>query len=160
MFDVLKTLSQLVKEKRSGAEGTRPSAKITPISRRPAAPVQLSPKPSVPAIDMSAAVAIAEAKAKELIIEAKNEAFQIRREAEEEARRKATDIERREGSVSAREQRTNELEARIQKRLEELETLHKEQVDKLEHVSHLTRDEAKSMMLDTLAGNSGKKWRK
>ncbi|OGG28455.1 ribonuclease Y [Candidatus Gottesmanbacteria bacterium RIFCSPLOWO2_01_FULL_48_11] len=60
-------------------------------------------------------------------------------------------MERREGSVNTREQRVGELETRIQKRVEELETLHKQQVDKLEGVAHLTRDEAKSMMLDTLA---------
>ncbi len=146
MLDVLKTLSQLVKEKR-GAPAAPPKAPLAP--RKPAA-VQTPQKTAVPSIDTSAAVAIAEAKAKELIVEAKDEAFRIRREAEEEARRKAVDLERREGAVTAREQRISDLEGRIEKRLEELEHIHKEQVDKLERTSHLTRDEAKKQMLDAL----------
>ena len=152
MFDVLKTLSQLVKEKRvTGDRGVaHVSPKAPPALHKPAA-VQPAPKQTVSSVDTHAAVVLAEAKAKELILEAKDEAFRLRREAEEEARRKLGDMERREGSVNTREQRVGELETRIQKRVEELETLHKQQVDKLEGVAHLTRDEAKSMMLDTLA---------
>ncbi|MBI5448898.1 ribonuclease Y [Candidatus Gottesmanbacteria bacterium] len=101
---------------------------------------------------MDAAVRVAEARAKELIVEAKDEAFRIRREAEDEARRKFADIDRRDGVLAERERRLEDAETRIAKRLEEAERAKVAQIEKLEHTAHLTREEATQTILDTLRG--------
>lgn len=116
MFDVLKTLSGLVKNKKQ-------MQIASPV------PQKQHPKPTV---DTTAAVKIAEAKARELIVEAKDEAFKIRRETEEEVRRKFGELEDRE------------------KRVRDVEKLKQEYIARLESTAHLTRDEARLVIMDAM----------
>lgn len=149
MLDVLKTLSGLVQAKKSHFT---PQQAAGSIRREPKQEPRQKPQvtSTQPQIDVEAAVRVAEARAKELVVEAKDEAFRIRREAEEEARRKLVDIDRRDGALSDRERRLGDAEVKVAKRLEEAELAKIEQIKKLEHAAHLTRDEAKAMILDTL----------
>jgi len=123
MFDVLKTLSGLVKNKKQVQ---------APQPQQP----KSQPKPSV---NTTVVVQIAEAKARELIVEAKDEAFKIRRDAEEEVRRKLIDVEHREGTLEDRESRIGSLEK-----------IKQEYVEKLEKVAHLTRDEARVVIMQAM----------
>lgn len=122
MIDVLKTLSGLVKIKQQ---------KPTVV------------KKEQPRVDTDAAVRIAETKAREIIIEAKDEALRLRRDAEDEVRRKVEVIDRREGALSERDKRLSEIE-------KEIEKLKQEQIAKLEKAAHLTRDEAKEIILSAV----------
>lgn len=139
MFEVLKTLSGLVKNKK-GIVAPAPVQKQHPQQ----------PKVSKPSVDTTAVMQIAEAKARELIVEAKDEAFKIRRDAEEEVRRKLVDIEHREGALEDRDKRFRDLEVKMDKDLHEIEELKQEQIDKLQKASHLTRDEAKAVIMDAM----------
>lgn len=132
MLDVLKTLSGLVKTKKS-----KPVSTLTP---------QKQPVPQSLKVD-TASLRAAETKAREIIIEAKDEALRLRRDAEDEIRRKTETAEKREGALTDREKRINDLEAQVQKRLAEAEIAKKDQITKLEKAAHLTRDEAKDIIL-------------
>src|SRR3989344_6696063 len=122
MLDVLKTLSGLLTPK-EGSKRTAGTVKTPPPAKAPVAS-------AVPDLSLS------QAQAKEIILEAKDEALQIRRDAEEEVRRKSTVLATREGEVM--------------KRLEEHDRLKKELIDKLERIAHLTRDEAREQILSAL----------
>lgn len=152
MLDVLKTLSQLVKTKRPGAR--QKSAKIPAKTQIAGDPSKFHPSVgthvTAPVVDYEAETAIIRAKAQELIVEAKDEALRIRREAEEEIRRRSEVTERREGSVEERERRIHDLEGAIQKRLSELEELKHRTVEQLEKAAHLTREEASERILVTV----------
>ncbi len=143
MFEVLKTLSGLVKNKKSGI------APVPQVStQQKAQPVKQKAPPI--SIDTQAVVKIAEAKARELIVEAKDEAFKIRRDAEEESRRKLIDIERKEGALEDRDLRLKNLELQSETKAAEIEKLKQEHIDKLENVAHLTRDEARAVIMDAM----------
>ncbi len=144
MFDVLKTLSGLVKNKK--ATGAPPPAGVQVKPQ----PQQVKQKAPVISIDTHAVVQMAEAKARELIVEAKDEAFKIRRDAEEESRRKLVDIERKEGALEDRDLRLKNLEVQITKKTAEVEELQQQHIDKLEKVAHLTRDEARAVIMEAM----------
>ncbi|OGG31480.1 ribonuclease Y [Candidatus Gottesmanbacteria bacterium RIFCSPLOWO2_01_FULL_46_9] len=103
--------------------------------------------PAAPSVDTDAIIKIAEAKAREMVVEAKDEAFRIRRESEDEARRKLEAVDRREGALDERDKRLQSLGDQAEKRLKELEAIKQEQVAKLERAAHLTREEAKTFIL-------------
>jgi ribonuclease Y len=153
MFDVLKTLSGLVKNKKAVG--------ITPVPAMHAQPqqpqqkqVQAPPKTAAIAAEVQrqadAVVKIAEAKSRELIVEAKDEAFKIRRDAEEESRRKLIDLERKEGALEDRDLRLKTMELQSEKKAADVEKLKQEHLDKLENVAHLTRDEARAVIMDAM----------
>jgi len=152
MFEVLKTLSGLVKNKKSGGLPKTPpplGQKFTPVPQ--ATPRQsVVKKPTQALVDTEAVVKMAEAKARELIVEAKDEAFKIRRDAEEEVRRKLIDIEHKEGALEDRSRRTQELETRIQKDQEEIAKVKQEHITRLEKAAHMTRDEAKNVIMEAM----------
>lgn len=141
MLDVLKTLSGLIKTKKAVV-----STKEAPP--QPKAPPTLVPqRQPVISADAEAQIKIAEAKAKELVLEAKGEAFRIRREAEDDARRKLEQVDRREGALEEREKRVNVREGDIEKKLSDVEGIKREQLARLEQVARFTRDEAKNLLL-------------
>lgn len=156
MFDVLKTLSGLVQAKKSQT-GKGPQPVKSPDGREPQKPAEPRQKPQgkpiPPSVDIQAALRVAEAQAKELIVEAKDQAFRIRREAEEEAHQKLVDVEKRERSLQDRERRLEDSELRIGKQLDEVEGFRKQALEKLERASHMTVDEAKASMLSALREN-------
>lgn len=149
MFEVLKTLSGLVKNKKGTAAPSAPQ-KFPQPPKAQKVHVQAPPKVVQPSVDTDAILKIAEAKARELIVEAKDEALRIRREAEEEVRRKLGDIDHREGALEDRDKRLQVLETKLHKDLEEIEKLKQEHIAKLEKAGHLTRDEAKKVIMDAL----------
>jgi ribonucrease Y len=153
MFDVLKTLSGLVKTKK-GKSAKPPVVQkaATPQVQPPKAEVEkpVVKAPQVPSVDTDAIIKIAEAKARELVVEAKDEAFRIRRESEDEARKKLEAVDRREGALDERDKRLKTLEEQSDKHLKDIEAIKQEQVAKLERAAHLTRDEAKALILDAV----------
>ncbi len=143
MLDVLKTLSGLVKAKKA------PASVQAPFQPKPK--VVVTPKTvAAPQVDTQAVVKMAEAKARELVVEAKDEAFKIRRDAEDEVRRKLVDQERREGVLTEREKRLQNLEGTLDADLKGIEKLKQEHIDKLEKVAHLTRDEARVVIMEAM----------
>ncbi len=159
MFDVLKTLSGLVKTRKQPAR-----ARGKTISQRERPPQKLvkegnasslvslpplSPVVSHQAVgDAQARAALAETRAKEIILEAKDEALRLRREAEEELRRRSEAVDRREGSLDEREKRLLQLEEDVRRKISDIERLKQEQLEKLEKSAHLTRDEARAQLLE------------
>lgn len=145
MFDVLKTLSTLV-QNRKPAKGQQQSV-VKPLPK--AQPPQKT-QTKTPSVDMQAHIRLAEAQSREILLEAKDEALRIRRQSEEETRTKVVAIERREGAVEEREKRINEREESIAKNSADIEKLKLEQITKLEKAAHLTRDEARKQILAEL----------
>lgn len=162
MFDVLKTLSGLVKPKTSVPRGSHePQVPVKAV----AAPQVVQPakkakkgaavQPSVqPTVDFEAQRKIAEATAREIILEAKDEALRIRRESEldvrkleESVRQREIAADRKDAGLEVREKRVIESEELHLKKREEIESLRMETLKKLEKTAHLTRDEAKDLIL-------------
>lgn len=112
----------------------------------------------------------AQARAREIIVEAKDEALAIREKAEREARLLRQEISDKErsldqklSSIDARlkllDDRDKEFEVKrttIEKLKEEIETLRNQFVKKLEHVAGLTRDQAKQQILENLEAELAK----
>jgi ribonuclease Y len=106
-------------------------------------------------------VAEARERQKDLILEAKDEKLRLQREAEEEARAKRTELGNLERRLLSRDeqldQRADMLEQRDRKLIdrereldrarEELARVHAEQVAALEHVSGLSAEDAKTMLV-------------
>ncbi len=158
MFDVLKTLSELVRTKKTKAPvqpkvtqktAPTPSVVAPAVPEKEKQPKQ-APLPAVSSVDTDAIIKLAEAKAREMVVEAKDEAFRIRREIEDESRRKLEAIDRKEGALDERDKRLKTIEAQFETRLQEIEKIKQEQVEKLERASHLTREEAKSFILEAV----------
>lgn len=89
----------------------------------------------------------AQTKAKEIILEAKDEALRIRTETENEIRTKLETLERKLGVLEERERQALTREQDGQKNLLEIEQIKQEQLAKLERVAGLTREDAKKFIL-------------
>jgi len=159
MLDVLKTLSGLVKSKPQLAKRQpKPVKKPEERADQKAAQivvekVQPAPvMPAIPSIDIEAELKIAQAKAKEIVLEAKDEAIRIRREGEDDARRKLEQVDRREGALEEKEKRLRVIEEEAEKTRREIERIKEEQIAKLERAGNLTRDEAKELILSAVRG--------
>ncbi len=135
--------------------------RVIPLQKQ----VLASPQPQRQSVPMDdAQLREAQARAREIIVEAKDEALAIREKAEREARLLRQEISDKErsldqklSSIDARlkllDDRDKELEtkrANIEKLKEEIETLRNQFVKKLEHVAGLTRDQAKQQILENL----------
>ena len=163
MFDVLKTLSGLVKPKNK--------SQVSPVVAAPVVVKQVQNPPKKgkkaaheapqPQVDYDAelrlAQAQAQAQAREILLEAKDEALRIRREAENEARslqdgirQKEMVVDRKEASVEVREKQITDSESRLDKAKQEVDAKQKEVLDKLQKTAHLTHDEAKDLILSEL----------
>jgi ribonuclease Y len=128
--------------------------------KQPAVQTKTEEKPVHPQVQAQIAVdtqrqidaqlKMAEAKAKEIVLEARDEAFRLRNQADEEARRKMETIDRREGALGEREKSINERFSEIEKRLAALDELKKEHLKKLEVAARLTHDEAREVILTEL----------
>lgn len=163
MIDVLKTLSGLVRPKQQTVQQAKP-APVQPQEKPEKVKSSKTEKKSRESTDVSVVQAdfeaqkkLAEARAREIVLEAKDEALRIRRDAEAEARRKEEDVRRREAAIDrqeagieVRQSQLGKLEEDIQKHREEIEELKDETVSKLEKTAHMTRDEARELMLSEL----------
>lgn len=100
-------------------------------------------------------------EAKAIIFEAKDEAFRLKKEAEEEARKirgealsleqrlidKQEDTDKKLALLENRERQLLAKEEEIRKRLADIDKLRTDLIAKLEKAAHLTRDEAKALIL-------------
>lgn len=113
-----------------------------------------------PVVDMSM-IREAEAKAREIIIESKDEALKIRQRAEEEVQRarsaitklqseidqKRHSIEKSEAVLKEKEKFVGKLESDAAKAKNDVDTLKQHLLEKLEEIASLTRDEAKKQII-------------
>jgi len=141
MFDVLKTLSGLIKAKQPKTATTQ----VKVVSSVPK-PQQKQPAPQVQA-QAQATIAMAQAQAREVLVEAKDQAFRVKREAEDEMRRRLEVIGKREGAIEEREKHTRDQETISEKKLLDIENVKRELTERLEKISRLTIEEAKTQML-------------
>lgn len=105
-----------------------------------------------------------QAKAREIIIDAKDKALSIRREAEEESRKLREELLGREQKVTRTEAHLDEKQAQTQKtqaeinqlktstqnRLQEVEEIKRKELEQLENISRLTKNDAKHQLLEEL----------
>ena len=100
-------------------------------------------------------------EAREIQLQAKDEAHRIRRDAEREANRLRRDLQREEDrlmrrrqeldrrwdNLEKREQSLNQRQSTLDKRANEIERLYQEQVQRLEAIAGMTREEARELLL-------------
>lgn len=151
MFDVIKTLSLLVKNKKLGGSAGAPRT----VSETPKAPhiAQAQSRPTkqpVPSVDAQAEIKLAQAKAREIILEAKDEALRARREGEDELRKKSEALDRQSGALEEREKRLSQLETSTAQIKADVEKIKAEALTKLEKAAQLSRDEAKDLILSAV----------
>ncbi len=108
----------------------------------------------------------AETKKKEALIEAKDEIHRLRQETEKDLRERRTEVQRQENRVHQKEEtldrKTDNLEAKeeklntrakeIEDRIEECERIKKSQLEMLEKISGLSKEQAKEQLLKMLDG--------
>lgn len=116
---------------------------------------------------VSDAIAAAEAKKKEAILEAKDEIHKQRTETERELRERRNEVQRMERRINQKEEtldkKTENLEKKEEalnkkikaadEKLEEVESLKKSQFDMLERISGFTQEQAKTYILNILEEN-------
>lgn len=107
-------------------------------------------------------------KARDLELEARDKALQIRDEAEKELTRRRSelskeeeriqnrrsDLDRRMDQLEKRDQTLNKRQSSLDRRTNELEERHEEILVELERVSSMTRDEAKTQLLEEVERES------
>ena len=110
------------------------------------------------------AIKTAEQKRREAAIEAKDEVFKLKAEAEKEIRERRSEVSRQERRIdqkeenldrktAALEQKEEEQKKRaelVEARLAEIDQMRQRQTEKLEHIAGLTQEAAKEMLLSRL----------
>ncbi|MBQ6815990.1 MAG: ribonuclease Y, partial [Clostridia bacterium] len=105
-------------------------------------------------------------KKKELLIEAKDEVFQLRQETERDLRERRSDVQRSENRLQQKEEaldkKIENLEAKeekialkakeIDEKIQECETIKRSQIEMLEKISGFTKQQAKDHLLSMLDG--------
>lgn len=150
MFDVLKTLSALVKNK---PVETKPHAKpIVTEVKKPEVVQNIAADSGLNdrIQEQKAQLKILEAKAREMIVEAKDEALKIRHQAEEESYRKMEALDRKMGALEEREKRLNITENDLQNKINKIEQIKNDHLHKLENIARLTHDQAKDQVLSEI----------
>lgn len=113
---------------------------------------------------LNEAIKEAETKKKELIMEAKDEVFRMRNETEKDLRERRSEIQRQERriqqkeenidrkteNIERKEEKINQRQKEAEDKLAEAETIKKSQLDMLEKISELTREQAKEQLLRSL----------
>lgn len=144
------------------AAPTQPVAPVQQFQPRPAQ--QQQPAPAVSTVNTDAIMREAQAKAREIIVEAKDEALAIKARAEQESRSKEKQLEEQQRSLDSKldklDWRLNQLEEKekdLNRNSREVEKIkadiaHQRQtvIDELEKVSSLTSDEAREELLERL----------
>lgn len=157
MFDVLKTLSGLIKAKQPKPPTTHVNvvSSVPKLQQKQPAQVKETKEDKGVLLQIQAqaqaqaqaAIAMAQAQAREVLVEAKDQAFRMKREVEDEMRRRMDVIGKREGAIEEREKHLREQESISEKKLLDIESLKKELTERLEKISRLTIEEAKTQML-------------
>jgi len=108
-------------------------------------------------------------KAKEILVGAKDEALRIKRDAENVAEKirlsvsesektleqRAGRLDRRERDLELKEKRVEEVEQQVKRKLVEIDEAKAKQVEKLEKISGITKEEAKKVVLDVVEHRLG-----
>ncbi len=106
-------------------------------------------------------VSTAREKAREIELEAKNRAIEIRENADEELdrrrqelnkederlQRRRSELDKRTDRLEKREQRLNKRQSSMDRRANEIDKLHTDAVEKLQTVSNMTTEEARAVLL-------------
>lgn len=144
-MSIIDKISELIKKQQQLEEKIdRMVSEKAPVSQPVAQPPQPAAKP-----DLS----IYEAQAKEIIAQAREESAKIREEAikiKTEALQKEAEIDRKVGGIEERERNSQQIKADIEKRLAELEQVRVQQLQKLEKVAALSKQEAKDLILQSV----------
>ncbi len=115
---------------------------------------------------LSDAIKNAETKKKEILIEAKDEVYQLRQEAERDIKERRSDVQRSEHRLQQKEEsldkKIENLEAKeeklslkakeIDEKIDECERIKRSQIEMLEKISGFSKQEAKDFLLNTLDG--------
>ena len=151
-MDLFTTFSKVFSPK-DGEAGKR-KKKVEHFPRpKKEAPPQVSPQ-----------IGEIEARAREIIIDAKDEALRIRRAAEDEVRkmreessareqqllRAEAHLEERQTLINRQQDENNQTKARIDAEHQEIEEVRKKAIAKLEEVAKLSKDQAKEELFDRL----------
>lgn len=139
-----KRITQII----SGGKTAVPvKVKVMPAAKKPVAPV-------VDQSQLIAAQAQAQAQARELIIEAKDQAFQLKRQADAQAQniiREAQELKEKAlkqlAEIDQREKSTAGQEKHLQLELKKVEGIKQQQLDKLEAIAKLSQAEAHDLIL-------------
>ncbi len=133
-----------------------------PVSHQPQKkvikPKPIPPKPPKPSIKQLVEI---QTQAREIIIEAKDKAFQLKRQADAEAQqilqqaqvlkdktqKQAAMVDHRLGAVEQREKSTIGQEKRLRTQLKQIDDLKQQQLHKLESIARLTKTEAQDLIL-------------
>ena len=116
---------------------------------------------------VSDAIAAAEAKKKETILEAKDEIHKQRTETERELRERRNEVQRMERRINQKEETLDKKSDNLEKKeetlnkklksadekLEEIESLKKSEFDMLERISGFTQEQAKAYIINLLEEN-------
>lgn len=136
--------------------GEAPAKK--PVKKgRPARPVRPVKRVKVTKTQL----AVVEARARELIIEAKDKAFQLKRQADAEAQKisqqaqilkdrafkQAAEIDHRLGALEQREKSLTGQERRLKDQLRHIDDLKQQQLSKLESIAKLKKEEARDLII-------------
>ena len=92
----------------------------------------------------------ADSRKKAALVEAKDEIYKLRSEAEREIKDRRGEISRQERRIQQKEEQLQNKIRAAEDRLKEAETLKKSEMDMLERISELTREQAKEYMLNML----------
>ncbi len=106
----------------------------------------------------------AESLKKEALIEAKEEIHKLRSEAEKENKERRSEVQRMErrvlqkeehldkklDNIERKEENLQKKEAEVKKSREQVDLLHKKQMEELEHISGMTFEEAKTVLLNNV----------
>ncbi len=113
---------------------------------------------------LSDAMKVAETRKKELLLEAKEETHQLRQETEHDLRERRKDVQRQEARIQQKEEaldrKLENFEAReeklaqraktIDEKIEECDRIKKSQLEMLEKISGLSKEQAKAQLLEML----------
>ena len=120
------------------------------------------PKPSIQKKRISKIrLAEIETRAREIIVEAKDKAFEVKRQADlqaqtilkqaqvlkEKSLKQAAEVDHRLGSVEQREKSTRGQEARLKGELSKIDQIKKDQLSKLERIANLKKEEARDLII-------------
>jgi ribonuclease Y len=147
------------------AQTTQPEPQVQPKSKPEEA---IKAKPSLKKTEVQSEIDSmlreAKAQAREIIVEAKDEALQIKAEAERSARQQENTLNQRErildkkidkldsrlDELSRKEKELNEQEQTLNKLKNQLESTKSKMLQRLEEISGMTEQEAKTVLLDGL----------
>lgn len=139
-MSILDKLTELIRKQQQIEERLK-QLEVQKTASSPSSP------PPPPKVDLT----VYETQARELLAQAREEAAKIREEAfrlKNEALQKETEIDRKVGAIEEREKLLLQQKADLEKRLAEIEVLRQQQLQKLEKIAALTKDEARKLILE------------